>query len=208
MWTGCIVFFATFALVAMTRPRLARAAYGFVALAAAILYFALPSSITDEEVINGRMAAVTMVFVAAWVPFAWDRRAKQAALAIAVAATVACGIVYANATARFADEQAGLSETLAAAPPGGKLIAQDLPQSKVYRVDVFRHVGSYQVVWNHGLVANTFATRSVQPIQVTDLWRSEMRTGNQDVILSGKTIPDKTLLAHNGSFYLYSMVSP
>jgi len=81
---------------------------------------------------------------------------------------------------------------------------------------VYRHVGSYHVVWNRGYVANTFgATLPIQAIQVSPkLFRPPFNVNNverfYDVVLSGKQIdsPKLQLVAAGGPFYLYVVVRP
>lgn len=186
------------------------AAYAFAALAAVICYFVLPAHIRFQAVINGRMAVVALLLLAAAIPVGRGRIPKLV-LAATLAATVGYGAVYAVAAVRMNREIGDLRGLLGKARKGTKLVAPYRPRSRVFRMDVLRHVGSYHVVWNHGTVADTFARWPVQPIRITRRWRmprfSLRRPDPYDYVLSGRPLRSRRLilLGRSGLYRLYGV---
>ena len=223
MLTGVIMTAGLLALAVVAllpwyrqRPRspadwLRQNAYYLGALCAAIAYFVMPSSVRFQQVINGRQAVVTLMIFAAAVPLDPLRRVPRLLRDGTLIACLAYGLVFATATVRLGQETGDFRALLDQAGDRTKLIAVHMPQSKVFRISVYRHIASYHVPWNHGLVANNFATVPIQPIRVTRKWHmprfSLARIRAYDHILSGKPIhtPMLRLLATQGPFHLYAV---
>lgn len=183
--------------------------YYLGALIAVITYFAMPSSVRFQQVINGRQAMVALMLLAIAVPTDIHRRIPRYVVISMIVASTAYAALFAWATIRMGRETGDLHALLSKARPNTRIKAPNMPKSKVFRLDVYRHVGSYHAVWNHGLVSNTFARVPIQPIRVTSKWKMPRGLYTVEYLLSGRrlTSPKVRLVDRSGLFYLYEVIA-
>lgn len=192
---------------------LSRSAFWLATLAAVITYFTLPTHIRFQAIINGRQAVVVLLLFAAAVRMPRGRL-PAALLLCTLGLSGAYGALYASATFRLDRELAGVRDLLAKARPHSRLVDPYRPKSPIWRMDVLRHVGSYHVVQNRGLVADTFARWPVQPIRTTRFFHmpgfAPHRPDPYHYVLSGRPLraPRLALLGKAGPYHLYQVLPP
>jgi len=203
----------------LEQPPLRRNAIDALGAVTLISYFVLPAHVRDQSVINGRQAVLALLLLAGATDVDLGRRAGRVALTGLLALATAYGVLFATATLRLGVEAGDLRALMSRLAPGSRLIALSTPKSAVFRVDVYRHVASYHAAWNRGLVADTFATRSVHPVRTTTAWRAP-RPGRRwqessaldfyDAVLLDRSAASPRLspLGRAGPFHLYRVEKP
>ncbi|MDY0000437.1 MAG: hypothetical protein RBU30_03985 [Polyangia bacterium] len=190
---------------------LAKGSFWLATLAAVITYFALPGHIRFQAVINGRQAIVALLLMAVAI------RVPRGRLPVAVLTTTialggAYGAHYASATLRLDEELRGFPELLRKTRPGSRLVDPYRPKTRIFRMDVLRHLGSYHMVWSRGLVADTFARWPVQPIRTTRFFHmpgfAPHRPDPYHYVLSGRPLaaPRLSRLGSAGFYHLYQVL--
>jgi hypothetical protein len=198
-------------------PFLRRHTMDLMMVVAGVSYFVLPSSIRDQSVINGRHAVLTLLLLAVAIDVDPKRRVSRWVLRGVVLFTFLYGLLFAEGTLRMGEETGDLSSLFARLKPGVRLLYTDHPRSKAFRLDVYRHMGSYAFPWKQGVTPDVFASRSIQPIRLTPAWRVPWIKRNPtrsraldsyDALLTGRRYksPRLRLLGHSGVFYLYEVV--
>lgn len=190
---------------------LSRSAFWLATLAAVITYFTLPTHIRFQAIINGRQAVVAILLFAVAVRLPRGRL-PAALLLCTLGLGGAYGAHYASATFQLDRELRGFRELLQKARPGSTLVDPYRPKSPLFRMDVLRHLGSYHVIWNRGLVADTFARFPVQPIRTTRFFYMPRfvphRPDPYHYVLSGRPLraPRLAPLGKAGPYHFYQVL--